>query len=702
MPAAKRPAAEIPAAKVKSPPAYDPDREAYGYQLNTANEWELAPIDPSCGRLCEGWIDPGKVMTDGSSEVFCSLWEGTFDEKTGRLREARTTPMLSKDQIRQRYTNLRESTKLQESDWFAMGGNGGWGQPESPLTANYVPMIPGPATRQQYWADYWASSAKCYEAWNHSGIARRAVKAMVNFPLARGVQWKIEDDKAQQAWEEFWDTNELELEFRTVGQDLSIFGEQFLRYFAVKRGDKGYLLVRQLDPASIYEVVTDQEDLKTVYFYHQQFQTRMEMYSPPRANKAPEGATPSGVTRYIIRQIDAKEIDHYRINVVEGEARGRSDLFPVLADLKRLRDLLTSKVIQADIATRIMGVLQAKGTSGDINRVLNAIFPNGQAPAPGSFVGTNDQVELKALDLSPSAGIREDFTYEELVDQIVAGVGVSRANLGLSPATSSGTTQSTALTSETSGGKAFEERQLLLKKILNDMFNRVMDVAGVPLGDRRNHEFILPELAKEDRSAKLEDLGTAEGMGWISKQTAATSAAAELGLTQYDFDSEMELIIAEFDLAEDTDGKTEMGNDKPAQGGKIRRPMMLASKRQAPKLDPTKAQGVDDEPAGVLVGPGGAQIEGQKIAGAGSDTDDPAAAVPVAAGAKTSQKAAGGIPASKAPGTQKARESTVDTAVGDHIRRTPDDPEYQAHVDEFTAATGENLKQFLAELEPVG
>jgi hypothetical protein len=362
----------------------------------------------------------------------------------------------------------------------------------------------------------------------------------------------------------------------------------------------------------------------------------------------------------------------------------------VLGDLKRLRDLLTSKVVQSDVATRIMGVLSAKGTNTDINRTLSAIFPNGQTPAPGTFVGINDQVKLEALDLSPSAGIREDFTYEELVDSIVAGVGISRADLGLSPAQSSGTTQATAITSQTSGGKSYEERQLLLKEILEDMFARVMDAAGIT--SDVDHEFILPELAKEDRSAKLKDLSTAEGMGWISKQTAATSAAAELGFTTYDFDEEMELIAAEFDLATDEE------DGDPAQGGKIRRPMILASLRQTPKLDPTKAQAVDDEPAGVLVGPGGAQIQGQKIAGAGGDADDPAAAVPVAPG-KPAQKTAGGLPAAKAPGAQRAREASIEQTVGEHIRREPTDPEYVQHVDEFTAATQKNLEQFLTELQ---
>jgi hypothetical protein len=265
-------------------------------------------------------------------------------------------------------------------------GTVGSGAPEGPLTSNYIPMIPGPATRQQYWADYWAASAKSFEASTHSGIARRACRAMVQFPIGRGVRWKFEDQKAQDAWEAFWDGNNMRRRLRSIAYDLSVFGEQFLRYFPAKAGDPRLLIIRQLDPATIYEVVTDQEDLETVYFYHQQFQTRMELYSPPTGNKAPEGRTQSGVTRYIIRQIDASEIDHWRINDVSGEARGRSDLFPVLGDLKRLRDLMTAKVIQSDIGTRVMAIVQAQGHPSPTSTAsIGQMFP-GKASVPATRV----------------------------------------------------------------------------------------------------------------------------------------------------------------------------------------------------------------------------------------------------------------------------------------------------------------------------
>jgi len=675
---ASTPKRERPTAKVVSPPPYVPELDAYGLKLN--EDGQVVPAIACPDRPL------APILADPRAQIDARIWEGQF-ERNGRLRGSRVTRRMNGAQLDRRYTRLRESVlrehpKLQESDSFAMGGWGAYGTPEGPLTSNYVPMIPGPATRQQYWADYWASSAKCFEASTHSGIGKRACRAMVQFPLGRGVRWRIENDKAREAWEAFWNGNRMRRRLRSIFYDLSVFGEQFLRYFPAPRNDPRLLLVRQLDPATIYEIVTDQEDLETVFFYHQQFQTRMELFSPPAANLAPQGPTPTGVTRYIIRQIDAGEIDHWKINDVSGEARGRSDLFPALGDLKRLRDLMTSKVVQSDIGNRVMAVVKAKGTAADIARVVNQIFPGGQPPQPGSIIGMNDSTDIEPFQYTSGREVRTDFTYDELVDGISAGTGIARAYLGLSPAGGSGTTQATASTTTEPSIQTFEERQDIGDELLHQMFDRVMEAAGI--NGEVDREFIFPEIASEDSAQKLDMLEQAEADGYISRRTAATAAAAELDLTEYDFDEEQEAIIEEFADADETDGKDEMGNDKPARGGKIRRPVIRATNRQVPKLDPTKAQVGDDEPMGMLIGgPPGAAGPGGGAPGAGA-----AAAPDGQAGEKN--------PASKVGRANIARQ-TREAADG-HLRRTPDDPAFTEHADEFTRQTAENLKRLLADI----
>lgn len=693
-PTASRPARPTRAeAKVISPPPYVPELDAYGLKLEGG---QVVPVDPCPDVL------PAQIMADPKAIVDARLWEGRFDSDTGKLREAshgkspvgkplagdvRITPRLNRQQLIDRYEDQRKAAKLSEVDWFSLGGNGngGMGAPEGPLTSNYIPMIPGPATRQQYWADYWAASAKSFEASTHSGIARRACRAMVQFPIGRGVRWKFEDQKAQDAWEAFWDGNNMRRRLRSIAYDLSVFGEQFLRYFPAKAGDPRLLIIRQLDPATIYEVVTDQEDLETVYFYHQQFQTRMELYSPPTGNKAPEGRTQSGVTRYIIRQIDASEIDHWRINDVSGEARGRSDLFPVLGDLKRLRDLMTAKVIQSDIGTRVMAIVHAQGTQADINRVIGQMFPGGNVPQPGSIIGVNKEVDVDPFEYN-TAGIREDFTYDELIDSISAGTGIARAYLGLSPAAGAGSTNATALTTTEPSVKSFEERQDILDELLHQMSTRVLTAAGIDPESPR--EFIFPQIAKEDSAQTLDNLEQSEANQWISKKTAGGLAAAELNLTDYDWDEEQKQIVEEFDHAEDTDGKDKVtGMDKPAQGGVMRRPMIRATSRQAPKLDPTKAQTGDDEPPGLLVGGPAGSAPGMP-GGGGVQAPNQSQNGP----SKNPLAANNGIRNQSAE-TRQTRESA-----GGHLRRTPDDPEYRAHVEAYERETAANLRRMIEDI----
>lgn len=661
-------------ARIRTPPRYNPDLDAYGLKLNEDGHVEALAECPD--------VDPLKVLTDPHYQVDARLWEGQFT-KGGRLREHRVTDRMNKTALEGRYTKLRESLKLQESDWFSLGGYPGTN--EGPLTSNYVPLIPGPWTRQQYWADYWASSAKCFEASTHSGIGRRTCAALTYFTLGRGISWKIKDDHAREAWETFWKANKMRRRMKSIAYDLAVFGEQFLRYFPAQldgkqliptgRGDT--LIVRQLDPATIYEIVTDQEDVETVFFYHQQFQTRMEYFSPPAANKAPQGKTPTGVTRYIIRQIDAGEIDHYALHTVSGEARGRSDLFPALGDLKRLRDLMTSKVVQSDIGNRVMGILKAQGTGADLDRVLNTIFPGGQPPPPGTFIALNEATDLEPYQYTAGREVRADFTYDELLDSICSGVGIGRQYLGFAPSNGgSGSTRTNAMNEADSSVKTFEDRQdILAQDILEEMFDRVMQAAGINRTVER--EFILPEIASEDTAAKLENLELAMSNNWLSHRTAASQAGAEL-VSDYDYDEEQERIVEEFEDADETDGTDDMtGADKPAQGGKVRRRMIRASARQAPMLDPTKAQAQDDEPPGLLVGAGanGAQPGGTGAPGG------PGGAQP------------------ESPGSASGRANIRQAVREAHrTRRHPDDPDLARASESFAEQTAQSLDRLLADL----
>jgi hypothetical protein len=653
----------------------------------------------------DGAIGPGDQW-----EVRAQLWHGQFKE--GRLVRQTTLPYPDRKSIEQRTARLRESmpalaangfgqarlVRLREGvDGFAYGWDtapGWWGG--SQLTTPYIPLLPGPATRQLYWADYFAMSAKAFEAWNHDPIAHRAVEIGTDFILGRGVEAHAKTDLGQQTWDAFAKLNKLEERMEDILGDLAVYGEIMLRYF-ITPGTLGgrQLVVRSLDPAGIYEIVTDQEDIESVYFYHQQEQERAQLFAPPAGNLAPTGpTTPQAVTRYTIRQIPAQEIDHYKINSRSGEIRGRSDLFPALGYLLRLRDLMTATVVRADMEARMVFDLMVKGSQGDIDAVAAKLFPGGRPPPPGSYLGHNDNVDLNAFEFTSTSGSGSGVSdvVNDMVNLIALGVGVSKTYLwqGGGGSSGGGQARANALVATEPGQKRFERRQRLAQRILQDMHARNCVVQGVS-GEDAQIEFIFPPIAAEDDSTMLNDLAFGESNQWWSKQTAATVAARAKGMDTYDFADEQQLIAEEFDNAQD-DEETDETNPvtgekttKPAQGGGvIRRPMMNATYRQAPKPDPTKAgsDSEEDEPPGLLT----------PLAGAAAATAAAYNGGPTPPGATGGQTTRGGFPADENPasgaGAANIRKDNMRESEAVQVlreagrlvaripRRRPDDPEY--------------------------
>lgn len=687
-----------------------------------SGEWELS------GRLWEGRFREGRLV-DHRSRFYPS--RGALQGQVRALREA--VPELSRQHFgERRLVKLREGAE--PTDWWSYGLNtppfGGG------LTTPYVPLIPGPATRQLYWADYFAMSAKAFEASNHNPIAKRAVEIGVDFTLGRGIEHVAKTDRGQATWDAFWKRNNMDERLEEILGDLTVYGEIFVRYFKPVMA-KG-LIVRSLDPAGIYDIISDQEDWESVYFYHQQEQERQQLFAPPAGDLAPQGPTsPDAVTKYTIRQIPGEEIDHYRINVRSGEARGRSDLFSALGYLKRLQDLLTSKVVRADMQSRMVFDLMVEGNASDVRAVKGELFPGNRPPEPGTVIGHNKHAELNAFEFAAGNQGVADTTVEEIVTMCALGTGVSRQWIWESA--HGGGARAGALVATEPGQKRFERRQRLAQRILHAMADREFAECGLT-GEDAEIEFIFPSIAVEERSAALKDIAFAESSGWISRETAATMSARQLDIETFDFDDEQEKIAEEFDDAQEDEGDDEDAVEptfnadgsvkdpgspaKPAtpkQGdGKIRRPMVNAAYRQVPKLDPTKSATAEDQPPGLLM-PGA----GEAAAGPGAP---PAVGSPQDAGGP----GRAGIPGDENVATQagkakvradsgggggaKVRESAdmVPAEVHERMmtvalreaalagarvpRRRPDDPEFVAASDHYRDESRSNIRRLVETL----
>lgn len=672
--------------------------------------WELS------GRMWEGQFREGRLL-GYRSRYYPS--RGALQAQVTALREA--VPQLARqDYGSLRKVHLREGAE--PTDWWSYGLNtppfGGG------LTTPYVPLIPGPATRQLYWADYFAMSAKAFEANNHNPIAHRSVEIGVDFVLGRGIEAVAKTDRGQACWDAFWQRNNMDERLEEILGDLIVYGEIFVRYFK-QRTQRG-LLVRSLDPAGIYEIVSDQEDWESVYFYHQQEQERQQLYAPPAGDIAPQGPTDAGaVTRYTIRQIPGEEIDHYRINVRSGEARGRSDLFSALGYLKRLQDLLTSKVVRSDMEARMVFDLMVDGNAGDVRAVKGELFPANKPPEPGTVIGHNKHAELNPFQFS--AGERgTDTTVEEIVTMCALGTGVSRQWIWESA--HGGGARAGALVATEPGQKRFERRQRLAQRLLHAMAAREFAENGLS-GEDAEIEFIFPSIAVEERSAALKDIAFAESSGWLSKQTAATMSARQLDIETYDYDDEQEKIAAEFEKAQEDEGDEEEGKPPtfdangvmtdpgtpakkatPKQGdGVIRRPMVNAAYRQVPKLDPTRSATAEDQPPGLLMPTGseGAEPPGvpsqeqtDRAPGrAGMPGDENPA---TQAGKANIRRDSGGGGLREAVIPVSSHERIVQAALREAAlagarvpRRRPDDPEFIAASDHFREQSQQHVRDLV-------
>lgn len=684
---------------------------------------------------------PDRIPAQYEMDAWLIMAKPSYENGRLQLRESMRKHVTHEDIQKLRRTGSKAMREAWSYDAFAEGFDqlgAGFG---ARLEGQYVPLLPGPVTRQLYWQDYFAMSAKAFEAYNHDPITWRAVQLQQEFVLGKGLQMRAKfskgakvgqpHDKAQEVWDEFWKRNEME-EWRlsAMVRDICVMGEQMLRYFPVQ-GKPSQLIIRSLDPASIYDIITDPEDFETVFAYHQQFQTPYQLYAPTLgapnqkpSQPSPYGPTQTGqLTKYIIRQILPTEIDHYKINVGNMERRGRSDLYPSLTWINRLRQYLTSKVIRSDMLSRIVWDLAVSGNAGDIQTIRQQLFPNGQPPLPGTVLSHSDTAILTAvMPGQDPAGTSVDPTFIALANLVCLGPGVP---VDYILQVMRGGTRANALVATEPIARRLEDRQSAVQNIIGGkMFDRVMKAANIT---DASLDVAFPPIATEDATQTLQNLSFGEANQWFSKQTAAARAAAIVGVKDYDYAAEQDLIEAEFedpDMEDDPNAPPPMmdpitGWTPPkaqrAKKGTGKRTLIIATNRQAAKLDPTKTTVQEDDPYGVLVGlqgsvppGGGSPGPGSPLTGQPGQPAVPNRPTPTPASQPTRTRSpASDNPASSSgsKGIAKAASREADDPLVDvleqlagelkrlrEVRKRPDDPSFLAAAEEYRRQTAANLK----------
>jgi hypothetical protein len=335
-----------------------------------------------------------------------------------------------------------------------------------------------------------------------------------------------------------------------------------------------------IDPSNIVEIVTFPEDITRRLFYvwlaPSQYQTFTGVDPVKDRPKQP-------ALKFIYRQIPADQIDHYTVNSVSNEKRGRSDLFPILGYLKRLRDAVNYELVahQRQAAWNIDTTIE--GSQDDVDAYIDAVQAMGPIPPAGSdFAHT---AKIKRQFLSAAAGSAQSSEiFSWCLSMISAGVGIPVSYFGTH--LSGSQARGAALVATEPVAKKFEMRQAVLERVVKKKWARLMRSAG--FAEIPDCEVTFPEIITQDRSSKLKDLALAESQKWFTKQRCAEIAAKEMGAGDFEYTEEQQKM------------KTDPAS--AATGATVAAPSPLTAPGKAQTPPPAAGSETQAKPAGGLTG----------------------------------------------------------------------------------------------------
>jgi len=434
----------------------------------------------------------------------------------------------------------RDSKRLREAiDGFAMDDNPfGAGGPL--IGHDFTPLLGGPFNKQLYYRDYLRMIASCFFAFHHDPVARDLVSIIVDFTMGRGFKLNTPNKVAQAVWDSFCEVNRFYEQMEYCAVETSIYGETMWWWlpdnnirpsFNPVAGEKipKSLIprIRLIDPSNIAEIITIPEDIWTPLYYVWLAPTQTQMYT--RDNQ------PS--SKFIYTQIPAEQIMHERINSVSNEKRGRSDYFPALGYMKRLRDGVNYALVAQQKTSAWCIDTTIDGNDDDLQAYTDDQRSQGQIPAAGSEFVHTKAIERKYLSNSATAAGADSPVFAWSLNMICMSTGIPMSYLGTHLAGSNN--RASALVSTEPVAKRFERRRLVYERIIRRVFNQLMRRFGL----NAECEIIFPELITQDRSAKLNDVLKAQNASWISHRRAAEIAAKELDVKDYNYTTEQAEVL---------------------------------------------------------------------------------------------------------------------------------------------------------------
>lgn len=509
--------------------------------------------------------DPLGVHT--TSEMLSSLRENKhieFDAKVLHIRKAADGRLIAKPRkitkdnfIEAFQQDVGKGIRIREGFSSDGGVNGSLGS--TIVGDDFTPLLGGPFYKNLYfYQDYIRMHAEAFFAYHNDPFAKAIIHITRDFVIGTGYEMVCDVDTregklAMAAWKAFEEANDLQNQIDHTCIEISDYGEVMLWKLPAGQSKITYRLsgadtdpigiiprVRLIDPSNIVEIVTYPEDITRPLFYVWLQPTQYQIYTSGLHSVGSSAAPPQPTLKYIYRQIPANEMLHYRVNCMSNEKRGRSDLFPVFNYLKRMRDAIDYGMISMQKVSAWSIDTTVDGDQTDIDAYISDQAQLGTIPPPGSEFIHSKGIERKYNGNQHASSHSSDL-FSWNLSCIAAGTQIPVSYFGTHM--SGGQTRASALVATEPVAKKMEKRREVIKRILRDLWKYCMECGGLPAVDVN---VIFPELITQDRSQKLKDIQTCQQSRWIKPERAATLAAKEMGIQNYNYAEELKDMKAEF------------------------------------------------------------------------------------------------------------------------------------------------------------
>lgn len=471
-------------------------------------------------------------------------WRYRLVKNSDELRQAISTAESNREFFLKEHE--RAVRKFLKEDSFGYEDTYSAGSGAFPNRPEYTPLIGSPFYKQLYLQDYWEMHSKCFWYSNYSGIGKMIVDMTRNFVMGKGFSVHFKDKTLQDIWSRYEDESGIQELARDWCDDVTKFGEVMIRKIPTGRG----VVHRSIDPSTIWEIVTDPENINDVRYYHQQYNTQYQIF----------GDTKTPLSKYIVNQIPPELMLHAKVNVTAYEKRGRSDLLAALLYFKYYEDYLTAKLIRAKNEAAFIWDVTIKGSQEDVSAYISNTQSIVDVP-PGSENVHNEAIERKPLSPTFSKGA-QDETAQNILSYVAMAVSIPVNYFGTFG--TGGYTKAGALVATEPVAKKMLERQLKMEFLIRRVVKDVLRFNGKD--PQVDFEVTFPEILEEDRTAKIKDIIVAKDANVFSHKTMAQMVAKELKFTKYDYDTEQAEINKESlsmfsDLGDDSDPLTRTDDD---------------------------------------------------------------------------------------------------------------------------------------------